>query len=131
MKNMEWDSLMGQVEVDETFVGGKDKNRHWDKKTHQTGGEASGKVPVSGAISRKGNVVCKAIENTKRETLNKFVRETVSSGVTLLATDEHPAYGKLDGEYHTNLSSIGTTCTCGARFTPIRLNRSGRCSSAV
>jgi transposase-like protein len=99
MKNMEWDSLMGEVEVDETYVGGRDKNRHWNKKTHQTGGEASGKVPVIGAISRKGNVVCQAIENTKRETLQKFVKETVSSGVTLLATDEHPAYGKLDAEY--------------------------------
>jgi IS1 family transposase len=54
---------------------------------------------VIGAISREGNVVCEAIENTKRETLNKFVKETVSSSVTLLATDEHPAYSKLDNEY--------------------------------
>src|SRR5215471_12078241 len=46
--------LMGIVEVDETFIGGKDKNRHWDKKTHVTGGEGSGKVGVIGAISRKG-----------------------------------------------------------------------------
>jgi hypothetical protein len=44
-------------------------------------------------------VVCQAIENTKRETLRKFVEETVGSGVTLLATDEHPAYGKLAPEY--------------------------------
>jgi hypothetical protein len=49
----------------------------------------SGKVPVIGAISRKGNVVCKAIENTRRETLNDFVKATVSEEVTLLATDEH------------------------------------------
>jgi hypothetical protein len=54
---------------------------------------------VIGAISRKANVVCRAIENTKRETLQKFVKETVSSGVSLLATDEHPAYGRLDPEY--------------------------------
>jgi transposase-like protein len=99
MQNMEWDSLMGEVEVDETYVGGKDKNRHWNKRTHKTGGEASGKVPVIEAISRKGNVVRHAIQNTKRETLQKFVKETVSSQVTLLATDEHPAYGKLDDEY--------------------------------
>ncbi|HEV3111053.1 MAG TPA: IS1595 family transposase [Candidatus Binataceae bacterium] len=99
MKNMEWDTLMGEVEVDETYVGGKDKNRHAWKKTHKTGGEASGKVPVIGAISRKGNVVCKAIENTRRETLNDFVKATVSTDVTLLATDEHPAYGKLGTAY--------------------------------
>ena len=56
-------------------------------------------MPVIGAISRKGNVVCKAIENTRRETLNEFVKETVSTDVTLLATDEHPAYGKLTQGY--------------------------------
>jgi ISXO2-like transposase domain len=56
-------------------------------------------VPVIGAISRKGNVVCKAIENTRRETLNEFVKETVSTDVSLLATDEHPAYGKLNAKY--------------------------------
>jgi len=99
MQNMEWDELIGDVEVDETYVGGKDKNRHWNKRTHKTCGEASGKVPVIGAISRKGNVVCQAIQNTKRETLQKFVKETVSSKVTLLATDEHLPYGKLDDEY--------------------------------
>ena len=44
------------VEVDETFVGGKDKNRHWDKKSGKRGGTATGKVGVIGAISRKGNV---------------------------------------------------------------------------
>src|SRR5947208_10166170 len=70
MNNEEFKELMGVVEVDETYVGGKDKNRHWNKKSHKTGGEASGKVPIIGAISRKGNVVCRAIENTRRETLN-------------------------------------------------------------
>jgi hypothetical protein len=99
MNNMEWDTLISEVEVDETYVGGKDNNRHWYKRTHKTGGEASGKVPVIGAISRKGNVVCKAIENTRRETLNKFVQVTVSTDVTLLAADEHPACGKFDARY--------------------------------
>lgn len=102
MKNMEWDQLMGQVEVDETYVGGKDKNRHWNKKTHKTGGEASGKVPVIGAISRKGNVVCQAIQNTKRETLQKFVKETVSSSVKLLATDGSVLISRTTGPRRRN-----------------------------
>jgi len=56
MYDDEFRQLMGIVEVDETFIGGKDKNRHANKKTHVRGGEGSGKVGVIGAISRKGNV---------------------------------------------------------------------------
>jgi len=57
MQDDDFKQLMGIVEVDETFIGGRDKNRHWDKKTHISGGEMSGKIGVIGAISRKGNVV--------------------------------------------------------------------------
>lgn len=95
MNNEEFEQLMGVVEVDETFVGGKDKNRHWNKKTHKTGGIGSGKTAVIGAISRKGNVVCKVIENTDAATLNRFVRKTVSDKVDLVATDEHLGYDRL------------------------------------
>jgi hypothetical protein len=39
MKNMQWDSLMGEVEVDDACVGEKDKHRHAWKKTHKDRGE--------------------------------------------------------------------------------------------
>src|SRR5229473_87305 len=89
----EFPKLMGQVEVDETGIGGKDKNRHWDKKQHITG--MSGKITVIGAISRKGNVVCQMIENADAATLNRFVRRAVSDKVDLVATDEHHGYDYL------------------------------------
>jgi len=91
--------LMGIVEVDETFIGGKDKNKHWDKKSHSHGGEGSDKFIVIGAVSRKGNVVARVIENTKTETFEEFVREVVSTDVSLLNTDEHSGYRRLSPDY--------------------------------
>jgi len=106
MYDPDFRQLMGIVEVDETFLGGKDKNRHWDKKSHVTGGIGSGKVGVIGAISRKGNVVCQIIENTDAATLNRFVRKAVSDKVDLVATDEHGGYGHLEalGYHHESVS---------------------------
>jgi hypothetical protein len=86
----EFRQLMGVVEIDETYIGGKNRNRHWNKKQPGTG--TAGKLPVIGAISRKGNVVCKMIENADTETLTRFVRKTVSDKVDLVATDEHAGY---------------------------------------
>jgi hypothetical protein len=59
------DQLGGIVEVDETFVGGLAKNKHKDKrgKGGGTGGVGSGKIPVVGAVKRKGNVIARVIEN--------------------------------------------------------------------
>jgi len=94
MRNQEWSKLMGEVEVDETYIGGKDANRHRSKKHAGKRGTA-GKIPVIGAIARKGNVVCQMIENADTETLTKFVRKTVSGRVDLLATDEHSGYRYL------------------------------------
>jgi ISXO2-like transposase domain len=87
MKDDDLAKLPGTVEVDETYMGGKEHNRHWDKK--QGGRGTAGKIPVIGPISRNGNIVCKMIENTDTETLTRFVRDTVSDKVNLVATDEH------------------------------------------
>jgi len=86
--------LTGEVEVDETFVGGKDKNRHKDKKYGFR--QHGGKVPVIGAIARKGNVVAKVIENLDTNTLSGFVKEAVSDKVSLVATDEASGYEAIE-----------------------------------
>ncbi len=92
--------LNGIVEVDETFVGGKAKNRHVGKRgASGRGGIGSGKVPVVGAIQRKGEVVARAVKSVDAATLKGFVRETVSRQASLLVTDEWVGYRGLDAEY--------------------------------
>jgi transposase-like protein len=97
MKDPEFKQLMGIVEVDEAYIGGKQENRHWkDRQKYRGGGAAhTGKTTVIGAISRKGNVVCQIIEDTSADTLSGFVETAVSEKVTLIATDEWGGYRDL------------------------------------
>ncbi|MDO8433204.1 MAG: IS1595 family transposase [Candidatus Binatus sp.] len=94
MADPDFRQLMGIVEIDETYFGGKDSNRHWDKKRHIRG--TGDKTPVIGAISRKGNVVCQMIEHADMPTMHSFVAKMVSPKVELVATDEHSGYQYLD-----------------------------------
>jgi transposase-like protein len=94
--------LTGEVEVDETYVGGSAVGAHRGnrgKRTSATPG-AKGrlippKVSVIGAIARKGNVVCKVIERASAKELTGFVKEVVADNVSLVATDQNPGYGSL------------------------------------
>ncbi len=59
LANRDFEKLAGIVEVDETFVGGRAKNRHDRGGGHGTGGTGSGKTVIAGAVRRKGSVVAR------------------------------------------------------------------------
>jgi transposase-like protein len=96
LQDKDFRKLMGIVEVDETFVGGKARNRHDRGGGHGTGGTGSGKTVIAGAVRRKGNVVARVIENVRADTLTHFVCEAVSHKVSLLIIDHWVGYKRLD-----------------------------------
>ena len=108
-------SFAGPVEVDETYMGGKNANKHADKKIPNANGTI-GKTAVVGMKDRDSNAVkASVVERTNQETLQEFVNTRKEDGAKVY-TDEHGGYIGLDnheavkhsvGEYvngqaHTN-----------------------------
>lgn len=91
--------LSGEVEVDETFIGGKARNMHADKRAEKIHGRgACGKAIVMGVLERGGEVRTKVIPDTRRSTLHTEVRENVEEGSTV-NTDSHAGYVGLNPDY--------------------------------
>jgi transposase-like protein len=93
------DKLSGEVEADETFIGGKARNMHISKRQRRiTGTGGKDKTAVMGILERGGKVRTTVIPNRKKKSLQTEVRKHVEAG-SALYTDALLSYSGLAGEY--------------------------------
>lgn len=102
------DLLEGIVEADETYIGGKNKNRHDDKKTEGGQGRSSKeKTPVIGLKQRDGKVIAKKAKDVTKNTLHTFINDNVKLGSTM-STDEWKSYIGLAPKFKHLVVSHGS-----------------------
>jgi len=96
--------LEGTIEADETYVGGKNKNRHANKQVEGTQGRsAKDKTPVVGLLERNGKVITFVVPDTESETIKPLVIQNVKKGAKLI-TDAYKSYNGLNDRYkHTKV----------------------------
>jgi transposase-like protein len=88
-----------EVEVDETFIGGKARFMHKDRRIKTKVREGNwGKAIVMGMLERNGKVKATVIADRKKAALHAVLDELVDKG-SLVYTDEHQGYQGIDNDY--------------------------------
>jgi transposase-like protein len=96
MKTKSFRKLAGEVESDETFIGGRSANMHAGKREQKIRGRgAVGKAIIQGLLERGSEVRCSVVPNTEANTLQPNVRRNVEAG-SHVYTDAHTGYIGLD-----------------------------------
>src|SRR3989441_4011499 len=124
-KAMQSGSIMkasGEVEVDETFIGGKARNMHIaQRKRRITGTGGKDKTAVVGFVERGGKVQTVVVENRKKKTLQAEVRNRVEAGAALYS-DELKSYEGLEGQYAHQVINHAVAYVDGVVHTNTREN---------
>ena len=103
--------MKGVIELDEAYIGGKNKNRHKDKKVKNAQGRAyKDKSPVFGILERSeggsSRVIAYTLRDVKAQTLQSVVYEKVAPGSAIM-TDEWNAYTGLNKDYEHGICFHG------------------------
>lgn len=143
MQTGTFEKLSGEVEADETFIGGKARNKHANKKPKGTG--MVGKTAVMGLLERHtGTVRYSMVPDTRTGSLDSRVRQHVEPGSNVY-TDALASYRKLDDEYvhqvidhaekyvdgriHTNGLENFWSCSSGPSTAPTSRSSPSTCSA--
>jgi transposase-like protein len=91
--------LSGEVEVDETFIGGKARNMHVaDRKRKITGTGGKGKAVAFGMLERGGKVRTMTVPDRLKDTVQPLIKKHVKAGAALY-TDEMLGYRGMDADF--------------------------------
>src|ERR1039458_4964289 len=100
-------SLGGEVEVDETFIGGKERNMHKDRKRRAQirQGRAGDKAIVLGILERGGSVRATVVPDRGKATIQPIVRAAVEAGAAVYS-DEHGDNWRMDEYEHSMVNHL-------------------------
>lgn len=95
-----YNELEGIVEADESFYGGKNKNRHANKKVKNSQGRSfKDKTPIVGLIQRGGKMTAIVTKDTQKDSIQPIIRKYVAKGSTLIS-DDWKGYHGIESYVH-------------------------------